>query len=540
MSLRDILGEDSASLHCPLLTRGSTPYEATLMYQSAHSPIILKRVYNFRAFISSQGEPRDTEDSKRITFFADSNTLANSSILNYSMSPPSTPDRHRGAARARVRGDWEKPLVVKGKLADLPVTFHNRVKSSGYGRQEVASSSKRSGGKASQSKRSASSEGRRGSGSKLRTYDLAAGPTTLFQRENELPAEAFPLYRLSFNSDGSMLGVAAASAAVTTFRLPVNKHKGDGQSYMGHDARVLSCSFSNDRESVLSSSDDGTVRLWQDRPDAPVMVLSHYLKSPRTFESTPSRIQTLKSLRNKPFECSIKFAGFFFLDRLIAVCAKNSLLLYAYEIDKTCNDLKRAQSMGKYEKVYEAVHEGSQCITAAAFMNAVQSHLLLTSTSDKKLCVVDAAVGKIAAVLDSPHDKPVHRIALPSPSVHCPLPADACQVFCTASIDNAVVLWDLRASRSTGRFSGHVNRREEVGVAVSPCMRYLACGSEDRAARIVDLRMLRELARLPGHREAVSDVAYHPVFSQLATCSYDGSLRFHRDPHCPASQLPFI
>ena len=513
-----------------------------LHYKSVIAPTILQRVYNFQSSISVQGESRlDAEDSPGLTFFADSQMVVNSTILHRSVSPPSTPDKHRGAARAKVRGDWEKPLVVKGKLADLPVTFHNRVKSSGYGRQETGSSlRRRTERQTGQIKKSASSDGRRSSGVKLRTYDLNAGPATLYQRENDLPAESFPLYRLSFNSDGSMLGLAAASAVVTTFKLPITRHKGDGQSFMGHDARVLSCSFSNDRESVLSSSDDGTVRVWQDRPDAPVMVLSHSLKSPSASQSAPSRIQALKSLRNKPFDCPIKFAGFFFLDRLIAVCARNSLLLYTYEIDKTRNDLKRAQASGKYERVYEAVHEGSQSVTAAALMNTVQSHVVLTSTSDKKLCVIDAAVGRFAAVLPSPHDKSVHRIALPSPSVHCPLPADACHLFCSTSIDGAVVLWDLRTSRCTGRFAGHVNRREEVGVALSPCLRFLACGSEDRSARLVDLRMLRELARLPGHREVVSDVAFHPVFSQVATCSFDGSLRFFRDPDCPVAQLPFL
>ena len=493
--------------------------------------------------ISNRCESISSINSPEISFFADPSSVASSSILNQKVSPPATPDKHKGAARAKVAGEWERPLVVNGKVADLPVTFHNRIKSSGYGRQDLdriprkTTKMEKSGG---QVKKSSSYEARRGSGVKIRLYDLNSGPTTVHQKENDMPPESYPMYGICYNTDGSMLSFAAASPIVSTFRLPISKHRGDGVSYMGHDSRVLSCSFSNDKESVLSSSDDGTVRVWRNRPDAPVLVLSHYLKSPITTDGLPSRLQTLKSLRNKPFGAPIKFAGFFFLDRLIALCVRNSLILYTYDVDKSRNDLKRSLATGKYSKVYDAHHEGSQAVTAAAFMNTVQSTLLITSTSDKKLCVVDASAGKFAAVLEMPHDKPVHCIALPSPSVYTSLPSNSYTMFCTASIDNSLMLWDLRSSRCSGRFSGHVNRREEVGCALSPCLRYLACGSEDRSARVIDLRMLRELARLQGHKDVVSGIAYNPLFSQLATCSFDGSMRFYIDPNCPTAQMSFV
>ena len=38
-------------------------------------------------------------------------------------------------------------------------------------------------------------------------------------------------------------------------------------------------------------------------------------------------------------------------------------------------------------------------------------------------------------------------------------------------------------------YSGHTNRHcEHVQCALSPCLRFLAVGSEDRSAHIVDLR----------------------------------------------------
>ena len=97
---------------------------------------------------------------------------------------------------------------------------------------------------------------------------------------------------------------------------------------------------------------------------------------------------------------------------------------------------------------------------------------------------------------------------------------------------------DIRAPQPVARFSGsHKNSTSShVRIALSPCGRYLACGSEDRSARILDLRGSgRELAKLPGHRDVVTGVAFSPLFPQLATCSYDGTVRFYVDPLVDAS-----
>lgn len=98
-------------------------------------------------------------------------------------------------------------------------------------------------------------------------------------------------------------------------------------------------------------------------------------------------------------------------------------------------------------------------------------------------------------------------------------------VFATAATDGAVTIWDLRTQHATARFSAHVNRREPVGHAFSPCMRYIAIGSEDMAAYTYDLRTGTQAAVHRGHTDTVSCVAFNPIFPQFITGSYDGSLR---------------
>jgi hypothetical protein len=56
----------------------------------------------------------------------------------------------------------------------------------------------------------------------------------------------------------------------------------------------------------------------------------------------------------------------------------------------------------------------------------------------------------------------------------------ALDVFLTASQEGVVQMWDLRACAPVRSFAGHVSRSQPVGAALSPCLRYIASGSEDR------------------------------------------------------------
>ena len=107
--------------------------------------------------------------------------------------------------------------------------------------------------------------------------------------------------------------------------------------------------------------------------------------------------------------------------------------------------------------------------------------------------------------------------------------ANSYDVFITAATDNCALLWDLRAGKVVQRFTGHVNRAQAVGAAFSPCMRYIACGSEDKACYMYDIRTGTYVEKMTGHTDAVSDVDFNPLYPQLATACFDGSIRFFSD-----------
>ena len=78
------------------------------------------------------------------------------------------------------------------------------------------------------------------------------------------------------------------------------------------------------------------------------------------------------------------------------------------------------------------------------------------------------------------------------------------------------------------RLAAHVNRQHPVGAALSPCLRFVACGSEDRSVYLYDARTGGLLERMRSS-EAVMDVAFSPLYPQLAACALDGTLRYYSD-----------
>ncbi|KAF0711955.1 hypothetical protein As57867_004964, partial [Aphanomyces stellatus] len=128
-------------------------------------------------------------------------------------------------------------------------------------------------------------------------------------------------------------------------------------------------------------------------------------------------------------------------------------------------------------------------------------------------------------------------VCLPHPSSFVSHAANLYDLFLTAACDNAVHLWDIRADNCVLRFSGHVNRVHAVGVAFSPCMRYVAVGSEDKVIHMYDVRTGRTVDKLHGHTDVVSAVAFHPWRAELATASVEGTVRVYGETKLAASAL---
>ena len=132
-------------------------------------------------------------------------------------------------------------------------------------------------------------------------------------------------------------------------------------------------------------------------------------------------------------------------------------------------------------------------------------------------------------MIEDAHARPVHTVRLPQPSAYSGLGQGAYDLFVTAAIDNVVNVWDLRTRRPAMSFNGHLNRVHPLGMAFSPCMRFLATGSEDKVCYLYDIRTGALCERLAGHTDTVTDVSFNPLHPQLATCSFDRKVLFFAD-----------
>ena len=338
---------------------------------------------------------------------------------------------------------------------------------------------------------------------------------------------------------------------------------------------------------VLSCSTDGTARLWSTgKVDYAAVCFTHDRCSSSSNSNSNSissnkstTMSTMKSMgivssnsnstsmaseasRNRPFVGPVIDASFYYNDKYAVLGNGNRVMMYSYSCDtlksnnsssnsnsnsnsnssSSSNDLKRLKSStgfngtGSYKRVHKWDFPNAQKMTSLSCANSVLSPLLFAATSDKSLYILDVVRGNIARTIVNAHDRSIHCITLPYPSINVNIPMNnhndnnnnnCYNTFATVAIDNCISIWDLRSVNVTHRYVNHVNRREAIRCSFSPCMRYLACGSEDKSARLIDLRTGLELAKYTGHRDVVSDVAFHPIIPQLATSSFDGTIKFY-------------
>lgn len=96
--------------------------------------------------------------------------------------------------------------------------------------------------------------------------------------------------------------------------------------------------------------------------------------------------------------------------------------------------------------------------------------------------------------------------------------------------DGGLNLWDLRTggAHPVASFRGHEHRLSlPLGAEFSPCLRYVATGSEDQCVHVYDVRRAAPLHKLRGHRDVVVSVDLHPTKPLLASLARDGVLRLH-------------
>lgn len=225
-------------------------------------------------------------------------------------------------------------------------------------------------------------------------------------------------------------------------------------------------------------------------------------------------------------------ARFFHMDRLLLVAAGREVRLCRWSLapadaaGKGAADVERLKATGRVKPVARLAHPGVS-VAAVACLNAAPSHLVLAAGSNREVLAWDALAGRELRRFSDGHERACHTVCLPQPSPFAAVAQQALEVLATAAPDDSVLVWDMRSARPALRLHGHSNRAGRVGVAFSPCLLTLACGSEDGACCFYDLRTgsLRDRVLLaPGC--AVSALAWCPREPRLAAGTTGGSMHW--------------
>ncbi|XP_078011159.1 WD repeat-containing protein 27 [Phascolarctos cinereus] len=389
----------------------------------------------------------------------------------------------------------QKKSAVKSTIKDQPLVFHDKVISSGYASAPQGTmfspktNIKTNGERSSESK----------SHYKCKNYPLENLLPTKLSRHLSVSHTLTAICCLQYSGDGLHLACGLADHSLLVFNSSLTRVP---TVFQGHDGAVTSVGWSHDRKWLVSASEDRTLRIW----------------SVRTTEST---VFLGKDVLSKP----VRVTQFYYMDAFILLSSGSEFHLLKYHIDTDKDEIKRYKQKNKAKLVKKFSMTSAVEITSLSAINDFYSYIVLTTGSNKALEVFDLNVDCSAAVIPDIHSRSAHQICQNKGSAFAAQPFENYDLFLTTAIGDAIKLWDLRTLRCERRFEGHLNRCHPCAISVSPCGRYIACGSEDKYAYIYEMGSSTFSHKLTGHTETVISVAFNPSRPQLATATLDGKLQ---------------
>ncbi|GMH43971.1 hypothetical protein BSKO_11905 [Bryopsis sp. KO-2023] len=395
------------------------------------------------------------------------------------------------AADDRSKTSTQKQRKDKSKPGNQPVTFHKKVKSSGYG------------------------------------YVF---PKTKFGKRPTQPVKV-EVGRKA-HSNASLLATSSSDRTARLLRLPLSRHQGEGTNFVGFDGAPTDICWNHNDTLLLTPSSDRTAYLWDASQSTPLL---HFTHEEQSIEHDDRPIDLKRC--NRPFASDVVAAKFMLLDGIVLLGVGNKLHAYNYNMidreETKDDDIMRFRSADNRYLRIGTICLDSHNLTSLDCPNSFISHIALAGGSNKSISVIDIGEEKIVHTYERAHQRPVHRIKMfggSASSNHASHSDDAYELFATSSPENEVRLWDLRAKDSVRCFSSHQKRGMGCDIDISPCFRYMAAASDDRSIYLYDIGSGSVVKRVTdGLSDSVSAVAFNPLFPQLVGATSDGRLHFFSD-----------
>jgi WD40 repeat protein len=278
---------------------------------------------------------------------------------------------------------------------------------------------------------------------------------------------------MAFSSDGKTLISASEDK---TMRLWDTATGHEVRTFKGHAERVRAVAFSPDDKSIASGSDDRTVKLWDTNTGQERLTLTGHNDRVWSVAFSPDG----KKIASGSFDRTVK--------------------LWDIATGRELRTLKGHKNQ-----------TGNCCLVwSVAF--SPDGKKLASGSSDRTVKLWDTATGRELFTLKG-HNDEVSSVAF-SP--------DGTKLV-SGSYDQTVKLWELARGRELFTLKGH---KEQVwSVVFSPDGKSIASGSRDRTVKVWKAATGQELLTLKGHVELVSSVAFSPNENRIASASYDQTVK---------------
>ena len=323
----------------------------------------------------------------------------------------------------------------------------------------------------------------------------------------ELRGHTKPLRDAALSPDGTMVVTAGDDNVARVWDWRANRVMLE----LPHPAAVSGARFSPDGAAIVTTSDDNAARVWDAKTGRRLSPVLYGVEAKLSDHSVDSvTIKPLNPDGRHIFFVSAEDEGE--RNRLL----KNDTALYG--VRQSVWDVSAGRILPGLENELDAVF--------SADVNVEQKLMI---TNGKVLW--DLRTGRRFAELREPNDKRVNGVAL-SPDG---------KFVVTAHSDNTARVWAVPENRQRGAektdaegegqvvdaplwvLSGH--RGTVRSAAFSPDSRFILTASDDRTARVWDVKTGREVTVLRGHRRGVLSAAFSLDGRRMITSGYDGVAR---------------
>jgi WD40 repeat protein len=198
-------------------------------------------------------------------------------------------------------------LPKKAPKGNLPLTFHKKIRSSGYGTKPEAL-------KFSKSKQKKKTEAKLFVTRDFYSYPLPMEIPEETEFLNKSPLHTKPITKIQYSNNGCLLASVALDMTIAVMKTPAFETNFDISTFSGHDAKVNSLNFSSKDSYLLSTSSDKSAVLWSIdfKRGKKALVIDRVKNSLPDDASKPTKDNTL-------FTHDIKKASFYYGDKFITL-----------------------------------------------------------------------------------------------------------------------------------------------------------------------------------------------------------------------------